>query len=203
VSKSFELKELDMATQLDLRKLATVLALGISAAGCDSSSNSGKSGRASMGEMAAALDAKRAANQKEQARLETERKAEEARQAAAAAATPPAERPRKVAGRAPVGEGGYLTAIVGARRHALNKIDSWPWMQAVQHFVATEGRKPKDHDEFMKKIVIPLQLDLGYIEENQEFLYDPNAEREDGLDIGQLYVVEKVAQPVPNQGPTE
>jgi hypothetical protein len=193
-----------MATRSPIGKLVILILLGIGVFGCESSSSTKSGGGgASMGEMAAALDARRAAEQKEQQRLKAERTAEEARQAAAAAATPPEERPRKVAGRPPVKQGGYLTAIVGARRHALNKIDSWAWMQAVQHFVATEGRKPKDHDEFMKKIVIELQVPLGYIEENQEFLYDPNAEREDGLDIGQLYVVEKVAAPVSDQAPQQ
>ena len=153
--------------------------------------------------MAAALDAQRAAEQNEQGRLEAERKAEEARQAAAAAALPPAERPRKVAGRAPVGEGGYLTAIVGARRHILNQVDSWAWKQAVSHFKATEGRKPKDHDEFMKKIVIRHEIPLGHIEEGQEFFYDPNAETEDGSDVGVLYVVEKVDEPASDQAPQQ
>jgi hypothetical protein len=188
-----------MATSIHVGKWMVLIGLVTSVVGCDSSTNTKSGGSGSMSEMAAALDAKRAEEKKEQQRLEAERKAEDARQAAATAALPPEGRPRKEAKRDPVGQGGYYTAIVGARRHILNQIDDLAWGQAVDHFKATEGRKPKDHDEFMKKIVIPLGIDLGYIEENQEFLYDPNAEREDGRDIGQLYVVEKVAEPVPEQ----
>ena len=47
-------------------------------------------------------------------------------------------------------------------------------------FQATEGRLPKDHDEFMKKVVTPLEINLGYKEENQEFLYDPKGRRQLG-----------------------
>jgi hypothetical protein len=181
-----------MATSIHVGKSMILIALATSVIGCDSSSTSGGGG-ASMGEMAAALDAKRAAEQKEQAQLEADRKAEEEARAAAAAATPPAERPRKEAGRAPVGEGGYLTAIVGARRHILNQVDDWAWVQAVQHFQATEGRLPKDHDEFMNKIVKPLGINLGFKEEGQEFLYDPTPTKE--RPWGTLYVVENAEAP--------
>jgi hypothetical protein len=139
-----------------------------------------------MDQMAARLDAQNTA-QKEQDRVAAEQKAEQERQAAAN--QPPAEPPRREAGRAPVGEGGYYTAIVGARRHILNKVDDLAWTQGVQHFQATEGRLPKDHDEFMKKIVEPLGINLGYIEEGQEFLYDPTPTEEHPW--GTLYVVEK------------
>jgi hypothetical protein len=176
--------------------------IGIAIVGCDSSTNTNSGGGgASMGEMAAALDTKRAAEQKEQARLDAERKAEEARQAAAAAALPPAERPRKEAGRAPVAPGGYYTAIVGARRHILNQVEDWPWTQAVQHFQATEGRLPKDHDEFMKKIVGPLGINLGFKEEEQEFLYDPTPTEE--RPWGTVYVVDKVENPVQDATPVQ
>jgi hypothetical protein len=163
------------------------IAFVLSAVGCGSPSDSASSGRggASMDDMAAQLDVQEAARQKEQARLEAEKKAQE-EAAAAAASEEPA---RTAAGRSKVGEGSYYTAIVGARRHILNEAESWAWKQAVQHFKATEGRKPKDHDEFMKQVVVPLEIDLGYKEENQEFLYDPAAES-DG-DLGVLYVVEK------------
>jgi hypothetical protein len=140
-----------------------------------------------MDDLAAQLDAQEAARLQEQA---NQAAAERAPAEAAAAASAEQQQPKRtVAGRPGVGEGGYYTAIVGARRHILNKVDSLAWKQAVQHFKATEGRKPKDHDEFMNKIVIPLEIDLGYKEENQEFIYDPSAESEG--DLGVLYVVEK------------
>jgi hypothetical protein len=44
----------------------------------------------------------------------------------------------------------------------------------------------------MSKIVEPLEINLGYKEENEEFFYDPN----EG-DWGELYVVE--VEPEPGQ----
>jgi hypothetical protein len=153
-------------------------------AGCGSSSNSGGGGGgASMDQMAAQLDAQEAARKQQEAAAE-----KKAQDDAAAATTAPAPEPeRNVAGRDRVGEGGYYTAIVGARRHVLNRVDDLAWTQAVQHFQATEGRLPKDHNEFMSKIVTPLGIDLGFKEENQEFLYDPSQGQ-----WGEVYVVEKL-----------
>jgi hypothetical protein len=62
----------------------------------------------------------------------------------------------------------------------------------VQHFQATEGRLPKDHDEFMKRIVQELGIDLGFKEEGQEFLYDPTPTEEHPW--GTVYVVEAEAK---------
>jgi hypothetical protein len=166
--------------------LMIVIALGVS--GCESSSESG-AGR-SMEEMAAQVDAQKAAQQQqEQAQEEAQRKAQEAQQAAAGAADPAGvEQQRAVAGRAKVEPGGgYYRAIIGARRHVLNTVDRLAWLQAVQHFKAENGRLPKDHAEFMSRVVEPLEINLGYKEENQEFLYDPT----EG-EWGELYVVEKL-----------
>src|SRR5688572_1775399 len=116
--------------------------------GCDSSTNTG--GGTSMDAMASALDAQKNAQQQEQSRADAERAAQEA---AAAAAQPPAEPERQVAGREGVAPGGYYTAIVGARRHVLNKVEGLAWQQAVSHFQAEHGRMPKDHAEFMSKVV--------------------------------------------------
>jgi pyruvate/2-oxoglutarate dehydrogenase complex dihydrolipoamide acyltransferase (E2) component len=140
------------------------------------------------------LEAQKAAeSQQDAARAEAERRAAEA-QAAAAASQPPAEKPRTEAGRAPIGEGGYLVAIAGARRHVLNRVEDLAWTQGVQRFQATEGRLPKDHDEFMKRIVQELGIDLGYKEEGQEFLYDPTPNEEHPW--GTVYVVDAEAAPV-------
>jgi len=158
------------------------IAIAFACAGCDSSSSS--SGGASMDQMAGAVDAQNAA-QKQQAEAAA-KKAEQDRMAAEKAAKP-AEPAKKVAGREAMAPGGgYYTAIIGARRHVLNQVDQLAWLQAVQHFQATEGRLPKNHDEFMKKVITPLDINLGYKEENQEFLYDPH----EGP-WGTLYVVEK------------
>jgi hypothetical protein len=156
--------------------------------GCGSSNTPSDAGGSSMDQMAAQLDQQAAAQRKAEEQAAAEKKAQE-EAAAKAAADAPAE--RKKAGRAAVEPGGYANAIIGARRHILNEAESWAWKQGVQHFKATEGRKPKDHDEFMKKIVIPLDINLGHKEEDEEFYYDPNAES-DG-DLGVLYVVKKQA----------
>jgi hypothetical protein len=168
------------------------IAISIGMTGCDSSSKSG--GGASMDQMAGAVDAQNAAHKQEAEAAA--RKTEEDRIAAekAAAAKPPE---KKLAGREAVAPGGgYYKAIIGARRHILNEVDKLPWLQAVQHFQATEGRLPKDHNEFMKKIVEPLEINLGYKEENQEFLYDPHEGQ-----WGELYVVEKEVPGTPAAPP--
>jgi hypothetical protein len=69
------------------------------------------------------------------------------------------------------------------------------WQQAVSHFQATNGRLPKDHAEFMKQIVEANGIDLGFKEENQEFLYDPNDKTQGPY--GTLFVVEKTAEAAP------
>jgi hypothetical protein len=159
-------------------------------AGCDTG---GSGPRKSMAQVGAQLEAEKAAKvQQDQSKLEADRQAEEA-EATAAASQPPAEKPRTEAGRAPIGEGGYLVAIAGARRHVLNRVEDLAWTQAVQHFQATEGRLPKDHEEFMKKIIEPLGIDLGFKEEGQEFLYDPTSTEEHRW--GTVYVVEAETQP--------
>ena len=59
----------------------------------------------------------------------------------------PAEPPKKVGGRQTQGlGGGYYAAIIGARRHVMNVVDSIAWIQGVRSFKAEEGRKPKDND---------------------------------------------------------
>jgi hypothetical protein len=161
--------------------------LAISVFGCGSSdSSSNSSAGSSMDEMAGAVDAQNAARKEAEAAVAAKAAADQKAAEAAAAAQPPE---RTVAGRGQMEQGGYLTAIAGARRHVLNTVDDLAWIQAVQHFQATEGRLPRDHAEFMSKVVIPLGLNLGHIEEGQEFLYDPQGESD--AKVGQLYVVEK------------
>jgi hypothetical protein len=146
-----------------------------------------------MDAMASAVDAQKAAQQQqEQARAAAERQAA-AQQAAAEQQA--AEPERQVAGRERVAPGGYANAIIGARRHVLNQSESWAWQQAVSHFQATNGRLPKDHNEFMKQVVEPNGISLGFKEENQEFLYDPNDKTQGPY--GTLFVVEQATQPAP------
>jgi hypothetical protein len=166
-----------MAEHKIIALVCSIVAVTIGVAGCDGDSGP----RKSMSEVGAQLDAQSdAAQQQEQAKLEAERKAQEAQ-----AASQPTEKPRQKAGRADIGEGGYLTAVAGARRHILNESESWAWMQAVDSFKATNGRLPKDNEEFMKEIVQGLEVNLGYKEEGQEFFYDPKEGPR-----GTVYVVE-------------
>lgn len=170
--------------------LMSVVAIG--SPGCGSGSSS--SGGGSMADAVAQAEAQKTAAQQAEEQAAAKAAADQAA-AAAQAAQAPAEPPRQEAGRGDIGEGGYFVAMAGGRRHVLNKMDDLAWTQAVQHFQASEGRLPKDHAEFMSKIVEPLGIDLGYIEEDQEFLYDPNEGQ-----WGTLYVVAKEpAAPAPQQ----
>jgi hypothetical protein len=165
--------------------------LTIAASGCGSSSNSGGSRGTSMDAMADQLDAQNAARKQTEAAAAAKAAADQKAADAQAAQNPP-EPEKKVAGRGQVQFGGYYGAIAGARRHIMDKLDRLPWLQAVQHFQATEGRLPKDHAEFMKKVVEPLGINLGHKEEDQEFLYDPSVPP-----WGELYVVAKVTAETP------
>jgi hypothetical protein len=126
--------------------LFLISALTIGAVGCDSGSSGGGG---SMSQAGSQLEAEKVAEQAAATKAAEEEAAKQ--QAAANAPQAPAEPARTEAGRAPIGEGGYLVAIGGARRHVLNKVDDLAWTQAVQHFQATEGRLPKDHAEFMSR----------------------------------------------------
>jgi hypothetical protein len=176
-----------MGIQSQLGKAFLVVAIGLIASGCDSSGSAGSA--QDMNAMATAATTERDAKQQQ---ADEAAKAEAERQAAEASANPP-QPARKEAGRGSIGEGGYLVAIAGARRHVLNQVDDLAWTQAVQHFQAEHGRLPKDHNEFMTRIIAPLEINLGYIEEGQEFLYDPTPTQEHPW--GTLYVVEKQQPP--------
>lgn len=171
-----------------------IIASAFGLTGCGSSSSS--SGGASMDQMAGAVDAQKTAKQQDES-ASAAKAAADKKAADEAAAKPPAEPEKKVVGRAPVAPGGgYYNAIIGARRHILNESESWAWKQGVGSFRATNGRKPKDNNEFMKQVIGAMDIPLPKKEENEEYFYDPKGET-DG-DYGQLYVVEK--QPAPNNG---
>ena len=175
-----------------------VMVLGTS--GCDSS-NGGGSGGASMDQMANAVDAQKAARQQQDeaatAKAAADQKAAEA--ATAAQSQTSTEPTKKVGGRSAPQFGGYFGAIAGARRHVMNVADSLAWIQGVRSFKAEQGRKPKDHAEFMKSVVPVYELQLPRIEDDEEYLYDPNGES-DG-DFGQLYVVKKGTAPASDPAP--
>ena len=174
-----------------------VLTIAIGFSGCDSSSSS-NSGGASMDQMAGAVDAQKSAKQQQDEAAAAAKAAADKKAADEAAAKPPAEPEKKVVGRAPVAPGGgYYSAIIGARRHILNESESWAWKQGVGSFRASNGRKPKDNNEFMKQVIAAMDIPLPHKEENEEYFYDPKGET-DG-DFGQLYVVEK--QPAGNSAP--
>jgi hypothetical protein len=197
INADFKTENRPMRAWKPIPSVVIVILLAVAAIGCGSSSKSGGGGT-SMDAMAAQLDAQNAARKKQEEAAAAKAAAEQ-QAAAAQAAQTPVEPEKKSAGRGKVQFGGYFGAIAGARRHIMNQSESWAWKQAVSHFKATEGRKPKDHDEFMNKIVIPLGIDLGFKEEDEEFLYDPNGES-DG-DFGQLYVVKKETPPADASSP--
>ncbi|HVT26509.1 MAG TPA: hypothetical protein VHE81_00690 [Lacipirellulaceae bacterium] len=176
--------------------LIALFAVGLS--GCGSSSGGSSQGE-SMDAAVRAIDAQKAEErqQKEDAaavKLAAEKKAEAERKAAEdKAAKAQAASMHKVGDRPAVAPGGYYSAIIGARRHILNVVDSLSWIQGVRNFKAEKGRKPKDTAEFMKDCVGAYQLDLPRLEPGQEYLYDPNGQT-DG-DFGQLYVVEQQSAP--------
>jgi hypothetical protein len=171
-----------MSIHMRFAAVGSIASFALLLTGCPSESGP----KRSMSDVGSQIESQNAAQQQtDQAKAEADQKAKEA--AAAAASQPPAEAPRTEAGRAPIGEGGYLVAIAGARRHVLNRVDDLAWTQAVQHFQATEGRLPKDHQEFMTKVIEPNGIDLGFKEEGQEFLYDPTPDSEHPW--GTLYVV--------------
>jgi hypothetical protein len=173
------------------------ITIAFSFAGCGSSSSSSSSGGASMDQMAGAVDAQKSAKQQEESAAAAKAAADQ-KAAAEQAAKTPAEPEKKVVGRAPVAPGGgYYSAIIGARRHILNESESWAWKQGVGSFRATNGRKPKDNNEFMKQVITAMDIPLPHKEENEEYFYDPKGET-DG-DYGQLYVIEK--QPAPGSAP--
>lgn len=159
-----------------------VLVMTIVIGGCESAGDDG--GGPSMDELASQVSAQRAIQQTQQAKAAEQEAAQAAVQAAPQASPEPQ---RRVAERPDAGQGGYYTAIVGARRHVLNRVEDLAWLQGVQHFKAEHGRLPKDHAEFMSKVVEPLGIDLGYKQENEEFLYDPSIGQ-----WGEVYVVEKL-----------
>jgi hypothetical protein len=176
--------------------LTIAIALGLT--GCDSSSSK-SSGGASMDQMAGAVDAQKVAKKQEEDAAAAKAAADQ-KIAAAAASTPAPAAPMKKVGDRPAPEfGGYFGAIAGARRHVMNVVDSLAWIQGVRNFKAEKGRKPKDNAEFMKDCVKVYELQLPHIEDDEEYLYDPNGES-DG-DFGQLYVVKKGAAPASAPAP--
>jgi hypothetical protein len=167
---------------------ALIIGSAFGLTGCGSSSSS--SGGASMDQMAGAVDAQKSAKQQQDEAASAAKAAADKKAADETAAKPAAEPEKKVVGRAPVAPGGgYYNAIIGARRHILNESESWAWKQGVGSFRATNGRKPKDNNEFMKQVIAAMDIPLPKKEENEEYFYDPKGET-DG-DYGQLYVVEK------------
>ncbi len=177
----------------------------VGAVGCGSSGGGGStSGGASMDAVSAQADAQAAARKQQDQAAAAAKAAEEKKAAdaqAAQAARDAAAAEKKAVGSRPAMEpGGYYSAIAGAHRHVMNVVDSLSWIQGVRSFKAEVGRKPKNNDEFMKVVVTKYELQLPRIEEDEEYLYDPNGET-DG-DFGQLYVVKKQTAAAPASGAT-
>jgi hypothetical protein len=154
-----------------------------------------------MDQMASAVDAQKVAKQQQDEAAAAKAAADKKAAEGTSAAQPqvPTEPQKKVGGRPAPASGGYFAAIVGARRHVMNVVDSIAWIQGVRNFKGEEGRKPKNNDEFMKVVVTRYDLQLPRIEDDEEYLYDPNGET-DG-DFGQLYIVKKGTAPASAPAP--
>lgn len=170
-----------------------IVSITIGLTGCgQSNQNSGK--KSSLDDMANEADAQNAARKQQADAAAAKAAADKKAADDAAAKAPPAEQERKAVGSRPTIEGGgYLRAIAGAHRHVMNVVDNLAWIQGVRNFKGTYGRKPKDTKEFMNVCVKENDLSLPKIEDDEEYLYDPNGET-DG-DFGQLYVVKKATAP--------
>jgi len=164
--------------------------------GCD---DGGTAAGPSMDQLAAQINQQKQADAAAKAAAET-KAAQEA--AAQQAATEAAQRQTEeeaqrqaaaiedvrhgtTAGAGTVGQGGgYYSAIVGAHRHITTRVDDLAWTQTLQHYKATTGEMPKNHEEFMR-VITEGGVSLPEIEQGQEYLWDPS----EG-DWGTLYIVE-------------
>jgi hypothetical protein len=174
---------------IKLFSAAILMTLALSLAGCNSSSSSNSSSGPGMDAMAGAMDAQDAARKKQDQDAAGKAAADQQAAAAQAAQNPPPPERKAVGSRPQMEGGGYFRAIGSARRHVMNVVDNLSWIQGVRSFKAEEGRKPKNNDEFMNVVVKRYDLQLPRIEEDEEYLYDPNGES-DG-DFGQLFVVKQ------------
>ena len=180
--------------------LALVAVSVLVAAGCNDSGNTSGSG-SDMDALAAQLEqakkaeadakaaqeaaAAKAAAEQQAAAEAAQRKTEEEAAAQAAAAAQPADGGRTTAGAGTVGQGGgYLSAIAAAHRHITTRVDDLAWTQALQHYKATTGEMPKNHEEFMR-VMVEGDIPLPELEQGQDYFWDPS----EG-DWGTLYIVE-------------
>jgi hypothetical protein len=192
----FYLLEFGIMNRINLSGCVVVIAAAIGLAGCDSG---GDTGGSDMNAMAAQLeqnkkaeaDAAAAEQAKVQAATEQQKAVEEAAARQAAIDAAKAERASRETA-APAEGGGYYSAIVGAHRHITTRMDDLAWTQAIQHYKATTGKMPKDHEEFMREVIVAGGIPLPELEQGQEYLWDPS----EG-DWGTLYIVE----PIPQQSP--
>lgn len=65
-----------------------------------------------------------------------------------------------------------LSAAGGAYGFAVGQIAKMQIQQAVQLFQASNGRYPKDHDEFMEKIIKANNIQLAVLPGKRRYQYD-------------------------------
>ncbi len=65
-----------------------------------------------------------------------------------------------------------LTYALDARESALEQVAEFPIIQGVQLFHATEGRYPKDHDEFMTRVIKANKIKLPALSKGKRYEYD-------------------------------
>ena len=65
-----------------------------------------------------------------------------------------------------------VTYALEARESALEQVAELPVMQGVNLFYATEGRYPKDHDEFMTRVIKANNIRLPVLAKGKRYEYD-------------------------------
>ncbi|WP_425397994.1 hypothetical protein [Aeoliella sp.] len=67
----------------------------------------------------------------------------------------------------------YGGAIAGARRHAMDFVVPLVFKDALDKHYASEGKYPKSHEEFMKRVWEPLKAPMPRIDDGYKWQYDP------------------------------
>lgn len=68
--------------------------------------------------------------------------------------------------------GNPLTYALEARESALEQVAELPVMQGINLFHAMEGRYPKDHEEFMTKVIRANNIRLPRLAKGKRYQYD-------------------------------
>lgn len=170
----------------DSRALVVVALSTLALAGCGGSNSGG--GKSSLDAMAEKLNQK-AVEDKQAAKVKAADDAQAAADAKAADAARLANqggsevRPEDMKRGSKMTQGGYLQTVLKGGVRAEQRLNLFVVQDALNKFWGFEGRYPKDHDEFMEKVIEFNGIELEPLQEPYEYYY--NAEDH------QLYKVAK------------